>query len=265
VLGARREFAVPVGVRAPDGFRENRGITEGTYVHTALAVEARPDVAAEFVRPGVNARLLYERADGGMFAPGLTYQRAELRLVGRWTTDLPWRGGLAGSSLVLVGRGDAGALWGGTPPPQQLFELGQNQNLPGYGYKEFAGDRAAVLRGFALVQSPWQRAPLRLRVLGRPIVLPGLSPGVSAGVQGGVAEASNVAARQSILRLGTVLDTRTGVERAVSRPTDGVRATVNAGLRFFGGAVFAGAARPVDRQTDRRGGWRLVLSLDQRL
>jgi hypothetical protein len=253
----------PAGV--PASFRANRGVDEGDYVRSALTVDLHPDIGAEFVRPGVGARLHWERADGGPFARGLTYQRGEARLMGRRGWGLPWRGALTGSELVLVGRGDAGAVWSAAPPSQQLFELGSNQNLPGYGYKEFAGDRAWVARGYVLAQSPWLRAPLRLRVLGRPLVFPGLAPGLSVGAQAGQAEASDDAARAAVLRLGTLPDPATGLLVPLSRPTDGVRATMNVGVRFFGGAVFAGAARPLDRQVDRPGGWRWLLTLNQGL
>ena len=79
----------------------------------------------------------------------------------------------------------------------------------------------------------------------RRLVVPGLNPGVSVGIQGGWTEAPNLAARQSIERL------RPGVMpftiEPLSRPTDGVRATVSAGLRLFSGAMFIGFARPVDQ------------------
>ena len=54
-------------IRSPLGgpaYRPNRGVDEGSYVRTAALVEWHPDVSAEFVRPGVGARLSYERGDG---------------------------------------------------------------------------------------------------------------------------------------------------------------------------------------------------------
>jgi len=111
---------------------------------------------------------------------------------------------------------------GDSIPPQQLFELGENQNLPGYGYKEFAGNQAAVIRGLVMYPLPLWRAPLRL---GR-FVLPSVGPTLSFGAQGGWAAATNDAARSAVLRLGTVGDSVLGTPGSisgapVSRPTDG--------------------------------------------
>lgn len=263
-----RNWPVPPRGTPGRAFRPNRGSDDGDYVHTALTLDLRPDVAAEFVRPGVGVRLRYERGDAAGLARGLAWQRAEARVMARRTVPLPVGGALAGTQLVLVARGDVGALWGRDRPPQQLFELGSEQNLPGYGYKEFAGDRAAVGRGFALLQSPWWRAPIRLRVRrGAGVVLPGVAPGLSVGVQSGAASASDAVARAAILRLGLRPDPANGGALALpaARPSDGVRTTINVGARFFGGAVFVGAARPVDGKTDRPGGWRAVLTLNQGL
>ena len=41
---------------------------------------------------------------------------------------------------------DGGAVFGSNPPPQTLFELGGDRTLSGYRYKEFAGDRAELVR-----------------------------------------------------------------------------------------------------------------------
>jgi hypothetical protein len=65
------------------------------------------------------------------------------------------------------------------------------------------------------------------------------------GVQSGWTEASDAAARRAVAALAPD-----------SRVTDGVRTSVVAGLRFFGGSVLVGAARPVDR----RASWKPVLS-----
>jgi hypothetical protein len=153
---------------------------------------------------------------------------------------------------------DAGAVLSRNPPPQQLFELGQAGSLPGYEYKEFAGDRAVLARALAMYATPYWRAPLRV---GRRWILPGLSPALAGGVQAGWTEASDEAALASITRLGTRVDPATGALVPISHPTHGVRASVNLGLRFFGGAVFVGVARPVDRA----GAWRGTFSLAQQL
>jgi hypothetical protein len=218
-------------------------VDAGRYVRTALSLAYHPDVAAELVRPGAGALLSYERGDGE-----LRWQRLEARLVGRRS----WR------ALTYAARVDAGAVLSRKPPPQQLFELGQAGTLPGYEYKAFAGDRAVLARALALYASPLWRAPLRV---GRRWVLPGLSPALAGGVQAGWTKASDDAALASIARLGTRVDSATGALTPMSRPTGGVRASVNAGLRFFGGAVFVGVTRPVDRA----GAWRGTFSLAQQL
>ncbi len=216
-------------VRSPfggDPFRQNRGVEEGGYVRTAAVAEWHPDVSAEFLRPGVGARLSYERGDGT-----LAFQRLEARVVAR----RPF------GPFVAVVRADVGTLLGDRLPPQQLFELGDRQNLPGYLDKEFAGTRAAVLRGQLQYTTKYLQQPIRIRRL----VLPAIAPGASVGLQSGWTEIPNAAARAAVLRLGVQADS-TGALVPVSRATGGGRASVTAGLRFFAGAVFVGAQRPVD-------------------
>jgi hypothetical protein len=99
------------------------------------------------MRIGYGARVYYERGDGD-----LDYQRVELRGATRWN-----RG-----RVTVAGRADAGQVFGAIIPPQQLFELGSSEALPGYSYKEFAGNRAALLRGMAMYRLDVWKAPLRL-------------------------------------------------------------------------------------------------------
>ena len=212
---------------------------EGGYVRTAATIEWHPDVSAEFLRPGIGARLWYERGDGT-----LSFQRMEARVVGRQLLG----------PLVVVGRDEVGTVLGNRPPAQQLFELGAQQNLPGYRDKEFAGTRAAVLRGQVQYNTGYLQQPIRFRR----IFLPAVSPSVSVGLQGGWTELPNIAARAAALRLGTVRDS-TGALSAVSRATDGGRASVSAGMRFFGGGLFVGATRPVDHVAP----WKFVVSFGQ--
>lgn len=217
----------PVGLGRP--FRPNRPVTPGDYARTVLTAEWRPDVALEFLRPGFGTRLIYERADGQ-----LQYQRVE----GRFTHRVN-RGGIA-----LGVRLDVGAV---TPdaPPQQFFELGSNQNLPGYDYKQFAGDQAAVLRGQIFQGFGILGAPLRVT---QRVWLPPIAPGLAIGVQAGYARASNAAAASTLQLLG-------------SEPTGHVRSSASVTLRFFGQAVGLGVARPLDYPA----GWRWVIELGQRL
>lgn len=210
-------------------FRTNRIARSGDYWRNVVTFEWRPDVALEFLRPGVGTRLIYERGDGQ-----LRYQRAE----GRFTVRVN-RGALA-----LGARLDAGVV---TPdaPPQQFFELGANQNLPGYDYKQFAGDQAVVLRGQAYRNFGVLGAPLRITSR---VWLPPISPGMALGVQAGWARASTPAARATMHALG-------------SEATGHVRSSAALTLRFFGQAVGLGVARPLDYPA----GWRWVLEFGQRL
>ena len=230
-------------VRSPFGgraYRPNRGVDEGSYLRSAALVEWHPDVSAEFVKPGVSARLSYERGDGT-----LAFQRLEARVVGR----LPF------GPFVAISRGDVGAVLGARPPAQQLFELGEQQNLPGYLDKEFAGTRAAVLRGSLQYTSPFLRQPIRVRRF----FLPAVAPGLSVGVQSGWTAAPTAAARAAIDRLA-VLDSRSlALWAPVSSPSDGIRASVTAGLRFFSGGAFVGATRPVDQAAR----WKLLITFGQ--
>ena len=148
-----------------------------------------------------------------------------------------------------------GAVFGSRIPPQQLFELGKFQNLPGYEDKEFAGSRAAVLRASLHYTSPYFRQPIRV---GR--LLLALAPGLSVGVQSGWADAPTAPARTSIERLGAPTDTTLlALWAPVARPTDGIRASLTAGLRLFSGGVFVGATRKVDQAAP----WKALITFGQ--
>ena len=227
------------------GFRFNRGVDAGGYRTAILKLEVHPEVNAAFIRPGVGALLHGQVATGD-----LAWQRLEMRLVAR----------RAWGPIIYAAQLDAGIVSGDSIPPQQLFELGENQNLPGFGYKEFAGNQAGVLRGMALYPLPLWRAPLRI---GR-WVLPGVAPTMSFGAQSGWAKATDDAALSAIARLGTVADSTLGVPGSVpgapgARPTEGIKTTIDFRLRFFGGAVSVGVARA----TDRHQPWKLVVGLAQ--
>lgn len=231
--------------KGDSGFRFNRGVDPGRYRHATMKVEVRPDVNAAFVRPGIGAVLQATVARGD-----IDWKRAELRIVGRRSLG----------PVIYAAQLDAGVVAGDSIPPQQLFELGESQNLPGYWYKEFAGNQAAVLRGLVMYPLPLWRAPLKL---GR-WVLPGVGPAVSFGAQSGWASASTDAARTAVDRLGTVNDSTLGLPGSVSglpvsRPTDGIKSSIDFRLRFFGGAVSVGVARA----TDRHQSWKFVAGLAQ--
>jgi hypothetical protein len=224
-------------------FRENRAVLEGRYARTALTVDWRPDVNGELMRMGYGARAYYERGDGD-----LDYQRVELRGALRWNSG----------RVTVAARADAGQLFGRVMPPQQLFELGSSEALPGYGFKEFAGDRAALFRGVVMYRLNRMKVPLRLT---RRLWLPSPSPAVSVGIQAGWTDISTSAAQMAVDQLGVIDPTHLALWRPVSRASDGIRATVTGGVRFFGGAVGLLLARPVDH----REGWRLLVTFGGQL
>jgi hypothetical protein len=212
----------------------NRGIDAGNYLRTALTLTLHPDASAEYLRPGFGAAVSYLRGDGQ-----LNFQRIEARLsartyAGRWT---------------FASRFDAGAVLG-SPPPQQLFELGSTEGLPGYGYKQFAGNQAALLRGVAMYQLNIMSAPIKVTNM---ILLPAPAPALAVSLQSGWTGASDAAARASILRLGG------SSQSPVSTVTGDVRSTLSAGVRLFGGAIGLSLARALDH-SDR---WRGQLSFGQ--
>lgn len=223
-----RNISRGIYVAKGEGFRPNRGIREGNYFRSAADLEVNPQVSGMFVDRGVGLRLRYERADGD-----LRWQRLELRTAARREVG----------PLQLYARGDVGTLIG-NPAPQALFEIGREQGLSSYGYKEFAGDRAALLRTVLGYTLPILRAPIRLPSR---LTLPGLAPGFAAGVHGGWTEISSAAARRAVLELGTVVDEETGLQVPLSRSTDGVRASAEFLVTFFSGALGFGVTRPIDR------------------
>ena len=145
-------------------------------------------------------------------------------------------------------------------PPQALFELGGENALPGYGYKQFGGDRAAAVGALAAYTFPVLRKPWRFV---RSLMLPGVSPGLAAGIQSGWAEASTIAARESLQRLDPAASENcqllNNCPLPLSVPTNGVRATADVRLTLFGGLVGVGVARPIDRATP----WRLAFRFAQ--
>jgi hypothetical protein len=214
-----------------DPFRLNRGSAEGPYVLAKADLELRPRVSGDFAQPGVGARLRYEIGSGD-----LDWQRLELMVSARKYFG----------PISLGAHGDAGLVFSDAPPPQTLFELGGNTLLPGYAYKEFAGNRAALLRTFASYRfNLWKRP---MRIAGN-LHLPSLSPGVAVSAQGGWTELSSPGAIAAVRQFAPF-------ETApVSEPTHGMRTTVGGGLTLFSDLVHVGAARAVDRPAK----WRFVI------
>jgi hypothetical protein len=223
-----------------DGFRPNRGIRPGNYFRSVAELELNPEVSGIFVDRGIGARIHYERADGDV-----RWQRLELRTAVRRELG----------PFQLYGRGDVGTLLG-SPAPQVMFEIGSGQGLSAYGYKEFAGDRAAIVRTVVGYTFPFLRAPMRLP---SQLFVPGLAPGIAAGIHGAWTEVSSRAAQRALLELGTTTDSVTGLTTPLSRPTDGMRASAEVLLTFFSGALAVGVSRPIDHS----GSWKFTGRIGQ--
>jgi hypothetical protein len=134
---------------------------------------------------------------------------------------------------------DAGAVYSDTPPPQALFELGAVSDVPGSDERTFAGDRAALGRAMLMYTLPLLGSPFRLGVLWLPAIAPSPSVGVRLGWTDASAEALSV------------------MTPIAWRTSEGVRSALDLRMRFFGGGVSVGAARPLDAG----GRWRFVWGL----
>ncbi|HEY9230139.1 MAG TPA: hypothetical protein VIP11_26035, partial [Gemmatimonadaceae bacterium] len=211
-------------------FRFNRGVGEGRYVIGSTDLEFHPNVTGDFVQPGIGLRLHHEAAAGD-----LDWQRTELSLSARKYLG----------RVSIAAHADGGIVWGANPPPQTLFELGGNELLPGYKYKQFAGDRAVLLRTFASYRFDIWKRPIPFV---RNFYLPAINPGFAVSAQGGWTELSSDGARAAVRQFGLVNG------ELVSEPTNGMRATVGGGITIFSDLVHLGVARPVDRPAK----WRFV-------
>lgn len=217
-------------------FAANRGVDEGTYARASLTADWNPAVLASPLASGLGARGHYETTAGD-----IGWQRSTLRVLGR--RDV-------GDRFRLAALVDAGAVSGTNVPPQQLLEVGGEGSLPGFEYKEFAGDRALVARGRVLYRLPLLRTPLNVfgcRCLTAP------APALVATLHGARLVAGQ-GTMTSMARLGP------GTNGApLSRPTNGWRGSAELGVRFFGGALTIGAARILES----RGTWRPSVSIGQ--
>jgi hypothetical protein len=137
-----------------------------------------------------------------------------------------------------------------------MFEIGSGEGLSAYGYKEFAGNRAALGRAVIGYTFPFLRAPIHLPSR---LIVPGIAPGLAAGVHAGWTEVSGPGAQAALLELGTTIDPVTGLPVPISRPTRGVRASAEFLLTFFNGSFALG----VTRQIDIQGAWKFTGRLGQ--
>jgi hypothetical protein len=223
-------------------FRPNRNVLAGTYGYAATTLEMHPGIDAGFVGEGLGLRIRNVVAGGQ-----LTWDRAEVRLVAERT----W------GAFTGLARVDGGIVVGTVIPPQQLFEIGINEGLLAYDYKQFGGDRAAIWKGEMRYALPMWRGPLRIGGF----FLPSPAPAVALGFQSGWAEAGTHAGRVALLGLGVRVNPATNVPVLtpdgntipVSQPTHGVRTSINLLVRFFGGAIGVGVAHSLDRGATLQG------------
>jgi hypothetical protein len=218
-------------------FRINRGITEGRYWRGRAVFDWNPEVSPIFVQDGVGFRAEVEHATGD-----LDYTRIEGRVVLRKSMI----------GMFFLARLHAGAVISDAPPPQQLFELGGPAGLPGYEYKEYAGDRAVLFR---------MRLTKPLGILDRPlhlspaITFPSFSPAISIGFQGGFTDAHGAASLAAIRALGDRYDSKTGElltdangdALPASVATDKFRNSVDVRIGFFGDALAVGLAHALEK------------------
>jgi hypothetical protein len=204
-------------------FRPNRGSANGTSLLGIAEVEVHPDVSSDFAQPGIGLKLHYEIGRGD-----LNWDRAELS-----TSVRKYFG-----NVSLATELDGGLVLGHTPPPQALFEIGGTDALPGYDYKQFSGDRAVLLKTFASYRLGIAARPRRVW---RNFMLPGLSPGIAVSAQGGWSELSSSGAVAAARQLSG------GAGQSSDRGTDGVRATLGAGVTLFSDIVHVGVAHPIEQ------------------
>lgn len=218
--------------------RPNRGIYTGSYFRTLATLDIHPDISAQFVRQGWGFQVVY---DGGF--GDLNYSRIQGRAVGR--KDF--------SRAFIVGVIQAGTTLGDSIPPQQLFEVGGAVGLPGFEYKQFAGN-SGVLGRVRLT------LPIPIFTLGGPInralSIPTSQPSISFGYQGAWTTISNAGAQAAVTALGymfdtgsgqTAVDSTTGVPLPASVASGGWKSSIDVRVGFFGGALAIGVAKPLTK------------------
>ncbi len=205
-------------------FRPNQPVDAGSYTRSGVSLEVGRNVLNSPISSGLGYTLSYQRGDGT-----LNWQKTELqslaqKMVGRF---------------VFATRVDAAYVAGSNIPSQQVIEIGGVEGLPGYSYKQFAGNEAVIARSTVVWLLPYFAAPIHIGS----IVIPGVSPQPQIGLFTGITAATPEA--QPVLnRLGYVT-------------TDGWRSTLDLRMRFFGGTFSVGAARAIDHN----GGWMLVIGV----
>ena len=215
--------------------RPNRGIYSGSYFRTLATLDINPDISGQFVRQGWGFQVQY---DGGV--GDLNYSRIQGRAVAR--KDF--------SRAYLVTVIQAGTTLGDSIPPQQLFEVGGAVGLPGYEYKQYAGNKGVLGRVRLTI-------PIPLFTLGgalnKALSVPTSQPSISFGYQGAWTSISNAGSQAAVTALGyffdtgtgqTAVDSVTGVPLPASTASNGWKSSIDVRIGFFGGALAVGVAKP---------------------
>jgi hypothetical protein len=222
-------------------FLPNPNVEPGSYLRTVVRLDVSPDISSRFIRPGLSLRFRYERGDGD-----LSYNR--------YQAGFSARGNIR--RVVLTFVADGGVATGQHLPSQQLFLLGGQASLPGYDYDAFAGDRAWLARGLLSIPIP---------VFDRPVPitghfsLPPPSPSISFRLYTGQAEATSPSMQDAVARLGVRPNPNDPGTVPFALDSDGIRASTEVRLSFFGSLFGIGFARPLVQGA----GWKFQFSLGQ--
>lgn len=222
-------------------FLPNPTVEPGSYLRTVVRLDVSPDISSRFTRTGLSLRIRYERGDGD-----LSYNR--------YQAGFSARANLRRVVLTLVG--DGGIATGAALPTQQLFLLGGQGSLPGYRFDQFAGDQAWLARGLISVPIPIFDDPVRLA--GR-FSLPAPSPSISFRLYAGQTEVSSAAMQAAVTRLGTRANPDGPGTIPYAATTDGIRASAEFRLSFFGNLFGVGFAKPLEPS----GKWKFEFSVGQ--
>lgn len=216
--------------------RPNRGIYNGSYFRTVATLDINPDISPQFVRQGWGFQVMY---DGGF--GDLNYSRIQARAVARKDFSRAFIGAVV----------EAGTTLGDSIPPQQLFEVGGAVGLPGYEYKQFAGNKGILAR--VRLTLPIPLFTLSGGAINRALSVPRSLPSISFGYQGAWTSISNPGTQAAVTALGyafntgtgqTAVDSLTGVPLPASTASNGWKSSVDVRVGFFGGALAVGVAKP---------------------
>jgi hypothetical protein len=242
-------------------FFANRHVDEKRYTRATYTLQYNPLVQAEYMRPGIGVTLRHQ--EGLQFYRRTTLGFNARTNQGRWTIatrfDAGAVHGIGDTPVPFDSAGSPKRFQRGMIPTQHLFEMGGASSLPGYEYKEFAGNQMALLRGIVMFRLNILQSPIRF---GERMWLPEPSPALSFSIQSGWTGTSNQEARDAVARLGPrfLSDTLALASYAPASTLMGnARTTVAVGVRFFGGTIGVVLARPIDRAAP----WKLQLAAGQ--